>query len=121
MNEAELNDVCDQLFGAFVAHDLDAFEALMAPDATVSQNGTTYDLAAARVLIEGLSSLLQNHRYTDVRRTIGADAIVEEHHVRATTANGVDVDLPACVVVRVNADGKIASLDEYVDTAPLMG
>jgi ketosteroid isomerase-like protein len=119
MDAAALNDLTDRLFDAFVAHDLDTVEEMMAPDAVIIQNGNRMPFAEARVMIEGLVGILGDHRYEEVRRVIGADAVVEEHQVRSTTPGGHEVDLAACVVVRVNGDGKITSLDEYVDTAPL--
>ena len=119
MDAAALNDLADRLFDAFVAHDLDTVEEMMAPDAAIIQNGNRMPFAEARVMIEGLVGVLGDHRYEQVRRVIGADTVVEEHQVRSTTPGGHQIDLAACVVVRVNGDGKITSLDEYVDTAPL--
>lgn len=55
----------------------------------------------------------------EVRRVTGHDVIVEEHQVRSTTPAGKQLDLAACVVVRVDGAGLITSLDEYVDTTPL--
>ena len=36
-----LHDLADRLFDAFVAHELDVAEAMMAPDAVVVQNGNS--------------------------------------------------------------------------------
>lgn len=119
MDAADLNDLADRLFDTFVAHDLDTFVDMMTPDGLVVQNGTPMGVTEARTMIEGLASVLGDHRYEEVRRVVGEQAIVEEHRVRSTTPSGHDVDLTACVVIRVNDDGKITSLDEYVDTAPL--
>ena len=119
MDAAALNDLTDRLFVAFMAHDLDTVEEMMAPDAAIIQNGNRMPFAEARVMIEGLVGVLGDHRYEEVRRVVGDDAVAEEHQVRSTTPGGHEVDLAACVVVRVNGDGKITSLDEYVDTATL--
>lgn len=119
MDRAALNDLADRLFDSLVAHDLDTVEEMMAPDAVIVQNGNRMPFAEARVMIEGLVGVLGDHRYEDVRRVIGDDAVVEEHQVRSTTPGGHEIDLAACVVVRVDGNGKITSLDEYVDTVPL--
>lgn len=119
MDDAALNDLADRLFDAFVAHDLDTVEAMMAPDAVVVQNGNSMSSAEARSLIEGITQVIGDHRYEEVQRVTGDNTIVEEHQVRSTTPNGKQLDLSACVVLRVNGDGKIVSLHEYVDTAPL--
>lgn len=119
MDAAGLNDVADRLFGAFVAHDLDLAESMMAAGAVVVQNGNSMAWAEARTMIEGITQVIGDHRYEEVRRVVGENAIVEEHQVRSTTPAGHDLELAACVVIRVDSDGKVASLDEYVDTAPL--
>jgi ketosteroid isomerase-like protein len=119
MDAAGLNDLADRLFGAFVAHDLDLAESMMAADAVVVQNGNSMAWAEARTMIEGITQVIGDHRYEEVRRVVGENAIVEEHQVRSTTPAGHALELTACVVVRVDAAGKVASLDEYVDTAPL--
>lgn len=120
MNANELDQTAERLFAAFVAHDLDAVGAMMAPGAQVTQNGASQSWAEARVMIAGLRDVLGDHRYTDVRRVVGDHSVVEEHHVRSTTPDGRQVDLAACVVIRVDGDGLITELDEYVDTAPLL-
>ena len=119
MDADALDHLAQRLFDAFVAHDLDAVEAMMSPDAVIVQNGNSMSIAEARPMIEGITAVLGDHRYEEVRRVVGENAIVEEHQVRATTPGGHEVDLAACVVIRVNGEGQIVSLDEYVDTAPL--
>jgi ketosteroid isomerase-like protein len=121
MDTAALNDLADRLFDAFVAHDLDAVEAMMAPDAVLVQNGKRSTFAESRVWLETITQVLGDHRYEEVRRIAGDGAIVEEHQVRSTTPGGQAIDLAACVVIRVDDAGRIVSLDEYVDTAPLAG
>ena len=119
MDAAALNDLADRLFDAFVAHDLDTVEAMMAADAVIVQNGNSMTVAEARTMIEGITQVLGDHRYEEARRVLAENAVVEEHRVRSTTPSGHDVDLTACVVIRVDGDGRVTSLDEYVDTAPL--
>ena len=113
--EIDLDQIVEILFAAFVAHNLDLVESMMAPDATMSQNGASNSFALARPMLEGITSVLGNHHYEDVRRVIGDHAAVEEHRVVSTTPTGQLVNLAACVVVRVNDAGLITSLDEYVD------
>ena len=75
--------------------------------------------AEARVWLPALRDVIGVHRYEDVRRTIGDDTVVEEHAVRSTTPAGKDLDLAACVVIRVDDDGQIVGLHEYVGPTPL--
>lgn len=115
----DLDQLCGRLFDAFVAHDLDLVESMLAPDATVTQNGATMTWPVAKRAIAGLTDVLRNHRYEDVRRVVGDRAVVEEHSVVAELADGRPVRLHACVVVRVDDDGRITSLDEYADASAL--
>lgn len=112
---ADLDRLAAKLFEAFERHDLDAVESMLAPDATITQNGNTMTWPEARPLLAGITEVLRNHRYVAVRRIVGDAAVVEEHGVIATTPSGREVRLAACVVIRVDADGAITSLDEYVD------
>ncbi len=119
MDATDLHLLADRLFAAFVAHDLDAVEALLAPDATLTQNGASSTFAAARPMLEEITQVIGDHRYENVRRVVGDDAIVEEHDVVSTAPDGRAIHLVACVVVRVDGDGRITSLDEYVDVSSL--
>jgi hypothetical protein len=119
MDAAALDHVAERLFAAFVAHDLDLVDSMMAPGATLCQNGAVSTFALARPMLEGITAVLGNHRYEDVRRVIGDHAVVEEHRVVSTTPAGHAVNLFACVVLRVNDAGLITSLDEYADLSAL--
>lgn len=120
VSSEQLHAVAEQLFTNFTNHDFDAVEAMLVPDAQITQNGNRNPWAVARPHLEGLRAVLGDHRYEDVRRVVGTNAIVEEHAVRSTTPGGIDVNLAACVVIRVNDDGLIVSLDEYVDPTSLL-
>lgn len=110
----ELHRVADRLFGAIVDHDLDEVEACFAPDAVIRQNGRVSTVADLRGALAAIRGRLGPHRYDDVRRVVGDGAVVEEHRVRAATPTGDEVDLAACVVLRVDGEGRVTSLDEYV-------
>jgi enoyl-CoA hydratase/carnithine racemase len=55
-------------------------------------------------------------QYVDVRRIATDDAFCEEHVVRFPE---LDLEIAACVVARLGADGRIVRLDEYADGAAL--
>lgn len=119
MDSEALETIAARLFDAFVAADLDTVGEMLAPGAILTQNGNPAGWADARPMIEGLRSVLGDHHYTHVRRVTGDHAVVEEHRVISTTPDGRDIDLAACVVLRVDGDGLITSLDEYVDPTSL--
>lgn len=115
----DLEHLCGRLFDAFVAHDLELVETMLAPDATITQNGNVMTWPEAKATLAGVLEVLRNHRYEDVRRVVGERAVVEEHAVVAELPDGTPVRLHACVVVRVDHDGLITSMDEYVDPSAL--
>jgi len=81
----DLDQLCARLFDAFVDHDLDAVEAMLAGGASITQNGTTMAWSEARPMIAALTDVIRNHRYVDVRRVVGDHAVVEEHTVVGET------------------------------------
>lgn len=115
----DLEQLCARLFDAFVAHDLDQVETMLADDAVITQNGKSMPWSEARPLIAALSDVVGNHRYEDVRRVVGERAVVEEHTVVGVSPSGRPLRLAACVVVRVDEAGAIAAIDEYVDVPDL--
>lgn len=117
MDAPDLDQIAERLFAAFVAHDLDTVASMMAPGAVFNQNGAGGPFAAVRPMLESLPAVLGDHRYEDVRRVVGDHAVVEEHRIVSTTPAGRSVNLPACVVLRVDDAGLVTSLDEYVDVS----
>ena len=115
----DLDHLCARLFDAFVAHDLDTVEGLLADGATITQNGNAMSWSEARPMLAAITDVVRNHRYEDVRRVVGDRAVVEEHVVIAESPSGRPLSLAACVVVRVDDDGLITTIDEYVDVPDL--
>lgn len=115
MNETELSGVAERLFQAFVDHDPDTVRALCAPDARFWQAGRgESDLEATLAGIPSMAARIGDHRYEQVRRLVAPDGFVEQHRVRSTLPDGSELDLEACVVVRVDDAGLVIRLDEYV-------
>lgn len=121
MEPSNLEDLATTVFDAFERHDHDVVENLMHPEATITQNGVSHDWPTMRRRIEGINSVLGDHRYENARRVVGAGAVVEEHDVVATTPDGRDLRLFACVIIRVDDEGLMTEMTEYVDPSALLG
>ncbi len=65
--------------------------------------------------MKALTEQIGHQRYEDVERAYGPSRVVEEHRVCSTTPQGVEIDLPVCVVIDVDAQGRITHLREYLD------
>jgi uncharacterized protein len=59
---------------------------------------------------------LPERRYDIVRRERLSDGFLQQHVLRGTTRSGATLEMPACLVVRVE-QGRITRLDEYLDVA----
>ena len=115
MGNAEL---ADRLFAAIEAGDIDAVRDLYAPDAVVWHNtdGVEQDVEANLATLRWCADNLGGMRYADVRRRVDDDGFVQQHVLVAGSRSGVEVAVPACIVATVR-DGRIARIDEYLDSA----
>jgi ketosteroid isomerase-like protein len=118
-----LETLTDDFFAAIVRHDWDDVEARIHPDARAYQNigGGETDARSTfkkmRRLVESVASIA----YENSRRVVAADAVVEQHDVRMTRTDGVDVVPDVCIILRFDDDGRIVRLDEYLDSAAAAG
>ncbi len=118
-----LETLTDDFFAAIVRHDWDDVEARIHPDARAYQNIGGGETDARRTfkkmrrLVESVASIA----YENPRRVVAADAVVEQHDVRMTRKDGVDVVLDVCIILRFDDDGRIVRLDEYLDSAAAAG
>jgi ketosteroid isomerase-like protein len=120
MNEIESLEVADKLFAAIPRGDLEAVRALYAPNAEIWHNhdGVTQDPAANLRVLEWVVRNISELRYEDVRRQATPSGFVQQHVLRGKAPSGKTLELPACIVCRVEG-GRITRLDEYLDSAQL--
>ena len=119
MDPIEVEAIADELFASFEEHDYERSRAMFAPDARSWSNLRSIE-SDVDGLLGNLPVMLESigrHRYTDVRRIVGVDGFVEQHRVVFARPDGTELDLgDVCVVVRLDADGLVTRLDEYLDT-----
>jgi ketosteroid isomerase-like protein len=119
MDADQVDKVADELFGAFMAHDYDAIRALCAPEARAwsNVNGTEQDIEGLIAFMPLMKGAIGAHSYGNVRRLVVDGGFVEQHGVTTVQPDGTELDLgDVCVVVRLDADGKVTRVDEYLDT-----
>jgi hypothetical protein len=108
----------ERLIHCLEACDIEGTRALYAPDARIWHN---FD-QRCQPLEENLKSLQWMHRklsglqYDVVRREPIPGGFYQEHVLRGTLPGGEAFAMPACVIVKIE-DGRIVSLDEYLDSA----
>lgn len=115
ITQAQIDELAERLFHAFEDNDADAVAACCAADATFSKNGVpTGSLQQVLPYFATIRDRIGQHRYSEVRRHTFANGFVEEHRVDARPPGGDAITVYACVVGRVNDDGLLIDLAEYV-------
>jgi len=120
LTETEMHDIADRLIGAITAADLDGVRAVYAPDAAIWHNFDQRE----QTVDENLATLVDMHRratglqYTQIRRFLAPEGFVQQH-VLVGQAKGGPLCMPAMIRFTVT-DGRIARLEEYLDTRQAM-
>jgi ketosteroid isomerase-like protein len=58
-------------------------------------------------------------RFDDLRVHPSSGSCTLQYVIRGTLPDGVRLEAPACIVLTFSEAGKVASLEEYLDTAQL--
>jgi ketosteroid isomerase-like protein len=122
MNAAdEMNVLADRLTRAYEQNDTDAIVACSAPDARIWHNidGVEQTVEEQLGATRWLNDQFKNLRYEIVSRHSFDSGYVQEYVVHGTLTDGGETfRMPLCMSVTVR-DGRIARLDEYLDSAHL--
>lgn len=118
MSQIDYVDLARRFVAAIQAGDADTVRAFYAPDAKIWHNIDHVE----QTVDQNLKSLawfvrtLPDRTYRVQRIAPLPDGFLQQHVLEATLPNGERWAMDACVVVRVE-NGKIARLDEYLDSA----
>ncbi len=110
--------VADDLFAAIEAGDTDRVREIYPPGAVIWHNNdereqtVDQNLAVLRWVCDNLA----DRAYEDVVRREHDWGFVQQHVLRFTK-DGERRGVPACIVVTLDDEGRIARLDEYLDSA----
>lgn len=111
-----------RLIAAIEAGDVDAARAAYHPDARIWHNDDQREQTVDENLavLGWMGSNLPGLRYTDVRRHVAGDRCIEQHVLEVRLPDRDEpLQIPACLVVTVDGDGRIVRLEEYLDSAQL--
>lgn len=110
-----------RFFAAIEAGDADGVRSAYTPDARIWHNTDGLDAPGQTVdenlrVLHWLWAALTDMRYEVVRRETTETGFVQQHVLRARVKKtGERFAIPACIVCVVQ-DGRIARLDEYLDS-----
>ena len=110
--------VADRFFSAVEKGDIEAVRAIYAPDARIWHNFDRKEQTVEENLriLSWMSRNIANKRYAVERRVAIPGGFLQQHILHADTAAG-PFEMPACIIVQVNEQGRIARLEEYLDSA----
>lgn len=121
MSNSELMDrLASRFFGAIEQGDMAALAALYTPDAVIWHNSDNREQPQAEnvAMLATLPEIFKSFAYKNVRRTFFDGGFVQQHDAQGATARGDSFNIHACMVVTVR-QGKVARIDEYLDSAQL--
>lgn len=112
-----MNLLANRFMRAIETGDLDAVRACYAPDARIWHNndGLEQTLEENLKVLRWVARHLSDRRYEIRSRHAFDGGYVQQHVLHGTLNNGKPFSMPACLVVTVT-NGKIARLDEYLDS-----
>jgi uncharacterized protein len=98
--------------------DIEAARAMYAADAVIWHNTDNIEQSVDQntQVLTWFVNNTASRTYTEVRRMIIENGFVQQHVVKLGFADGRTADMAACLIVKTS-DGKIARIDEYLDSA----
>jgi ketosteroid isomerase-like protein len=114
----DMNLLADRFMRAIETGDIETVRACYAPDARIWHNndGVEQTLEENIKVLHWVARHLSDRRYEIKSRHVFDGGYVQQHVLHGTLRNGKAFSMPACLVVTV-ANGKIARLSEYLDSA----
>ncbi|MDZ4375820.1 MAG: nuclear transport factor 2 family protein [Phenylobacterium sp.] len=118
MDEAAIRAFAKRFFDAIEQGDVDTVRDSYTPDVEIWHNFD--DAIQTReenvATLKGMVGRISDRVYDERRLEVFPDGFVQQHVLRGTRKDGARLSLPAALICRLR-DGKIARLDEYIDSA----
>jgi ketosteroid isomerase-like protein len=114
----DMNVLADRIMRAIEQGDLETVTACYTPDARIWHNfdGLEQSVGENLKVMRWMEKRLKNRKYEIVSRHAFDGGYVQQHVLTGTLNDGTAFRMPACLVVTVR-DGRIARLEEYLDSA----
>jgi ketosteroid isomerase-like protein len=112
-------ETAERLFKAIERGEVAAIREIYAPTAKIWHNndGATQTVEQNLALLGWVVANISEIAYTEIRRQPTPTGFVQQHVMRGRLkSSGKTFSLPACIVCTVEG-GRIARLDEYLDSA----
>lgn len=113
--------LAEDLFEAIADNDADRLRnEVYDPEVVVWHNNDNHEQRIdENIKVLGwLHHKIGSKRYEEVRRQPTPTGFVEQHVLRGTAPDGTELNVSACLVVRV-LNGRIVRIDEYLDSSAI--
>jgi ketosteroid isomerase-like protein len=114
-------DVANRLFGAIERGEYETVDGMWADDVTVWHTGDAQDNDRARALkvIRWFMNVTTSRSYEILDRQYFDGGFVQQHVLRASRSDDASIEMRVCIVIKVDAKGRITRIDEYFDPADM--
>ena len=124
MSETDLRttaDVADRLFDAIERSDIAMVEQLFSPEVAVWKTGDERpsDRARSVRIIAWFVNATVDRRYQILDRQFFDGGFVQQHILHANGHADTSIAMRVCIVIKLDSDGLIRSIDEYFDPAEI--
>lgn len=121
MNTDVRLDVANRLFGAIERGEYETIDGMWAYDVTVWHTGDSQDNDRVRALkvIRWFLNVTTTRSYEILDRQYFEGGFVQQHILHAHRSDDVAIEMRVCIVIKVDAEGLIARIDEYFDPADM--
>ncbi|RED17356.1 nuclear transport factor 2 family protein [Parasphingopyxis lamellibrachiae] len=118
MNEPAVRDLAKRFFDAIEQADVETVASCYTEDAIIWHNFDNAEQSREENLdtLRGMVTRISDRDYGDRRVETFEGGFVQQHVLRGTRKDGARLEMPAIIICRLR-DGKIARLDEYLDSA----
>jgi uncharacterized protein len=115
-----IDRLADEFFAAVERADMDALAAMYTPDAVLWHNSDNREQPHAEntAMLRSLWHGFRSFEYRNVRRRILEGGFVQQHDTEVVTLQGERFTMHCCMVVSMRG-GKVARVDEYLDSAQM--
>ncbi len=117
----QIDAVANRLFTAIEQGDAAELCKLLSDDIVVCKTADqhTRDKVRALRVLDWLIGATDQRRYDVSDRRFFDGGFVQQHTLHAAAHDGATISMRACIVAKVNPEGRITRIDEYFDPADL--
>jgi len=116
------DELADRIIASYEGNDAEGYLGVFAPGARVWLSYLDDDMSAeqnAALLTQIFSSFVEEFRYDDMRREKTSTGYVQRSRLTIVAKSGARFSTPVCTLARIDEQGRVEQLSEYLDSGIL--